>query len=104
MERLIERVARLLCRQDAFRNNGAIGSRAQLDNHVDHLWPTFRGEALGAILVMLTAIREPSETMQLAGHNQRNDPATGLSTNCGTDQIYTSMIDALIREIEGTPR
>jgi hypothetical protein len=44
---------------------------------------------------------EPTEAMQLAGHNKRNDPATGLPTSCGTDEIYTAMIDAALSEGDG---
>lgn len=45
---------------------------------------------------VLEAMRRPTEAMQLAAHNVRNDPATGLPTSCGTDEIYTAMIDAAL--------
>lgn len=47
---------------------------------------------------VLTEIREPTEAMQVAGHNVRNDPTTGQPTACGTDEIYTAMIDAAVAE------
>ena len=53
-----------------------------------------RHEARAAI----AAMRVPSEAMQMAGHNRRTHPATGLPTHCGTDEIYTAMIDAALRE------
>jgi hypothetical protein len=46
----------------------------------------------------IEAIRTPSEAMQLTGHNVRSDPTTGMPTGCGTDQIWTAMIDTLLAE------
>lgn len=57
-------------------------------------WKLYVDEARGAI----AAMREPTEAMQIAGHNVRNDPATGMQTHCGTDEIYTAMIDAALAE------
>lgn len=54
-----------------------------------------------SICAVLDAIAEPSEAVQLAGHNMRSDPVTGLSTSCGVDEIYRAMIAALRKEIEG---
>ena len=39
--------------------------------------------------------RVSTEEMDLAGHNARNDPDTGLPTHCGIDQIWTAMVNAV---------
>ena len=41
----------------------------------------------------IAAIREPTEAMQVAGHAVRVD-----IPHCGTDEIYTAMIDAALRD------
>jgi hypothetical protein len=41
----VEKMARLLCRLDAFRNNGRIRNRAEMDYHVDNLWEVFKEDA-----------------------------------------------------------
>jgi len=55
-------------------------------------WEVYRREAIAAI----AAMRQPTEAMQLSGHNRRIDQETGLTTLCGTDEIYTAMIDAAL--------
>jgi len=44
----------------------------------------------------IATMREPTEAMQVAGHNIRNHPETGLQTFCGVDEIYTVMIEAAL--------
>lgn len=72
---------------------------AYANDHVVAL--LLRDAAQMAINAILDAIAEPSEAVQLAGHNMRSDPVTGLSTSCGVDEIYRAMIAALRKEIEG---
>jgi len=57
-----------------------------------------REMAKAVALAAIRAAREPTEAMQIAGHNVRNDPQTGLPTVCGTDEIYTAMIDEALRD------
>lgn len=66
MSEMVKRVARLLCRLDAFRNNGKIGNRNEMDHHVEHLWPVFEADARSVI----KAMREESEAAALAGANE----------------------------------
>lgn len=47
-------------------------------------------------VAVIKELRVPNFAMQIAGHNMRNDPATGAPTSCGTDEIYTAMIDAAL--------
>jgi hypothetical protein len=79
---MVERFARLLHRQ---RHGDPDASPA---------WRRYVADASE----LIAAMRVPTEAMQLAGHNKRNDPATGLPTSCGTDEIYTAMIDAALSE------
>jgi hypothetical protein len=58
--------------------------------------PNNWANAVGMARAAFTEMRKPTEAMQLAGHNVRNDPKTGLPTHCGTDEIFTAMIEAAL--------
>lgn len=77
--KLVERVARVLAAQMA---------------QSEDLW----GHFVHIAKYVIEDIREPTIAMMGAGHNMRNDPATGMPTHCGTDEIYTAMIDAALAE------
>lgn len=79
MNPMVERVARALCRTST---------------QAEDMWLAYVHPARAA----LAAMREPTEAMLAAGHDQRSDPKTGLSTLCGIDEIYTAMIDAALKD------
>jgi len=51
--------------------------------------------ARGVARTVIAAMRDPTEAMQVAGHAVRIGP-DGMSSLCGTDEIYTAMIDAAL--------
>lgn len=60
---MVERVARLMCRRDAIRNNSRLSTRELLDQYIDALWPAFTDDARAVI----AAAREPTTEMIQAG-------------------------------------
>jgi len=77
----------------------------------EKLTDEWRGKAVQAATAALNTLKahslailpvEPTEAMQLAGHNMRSDPHTGMETGCGIDEIYTAMIAACLKERETT--
>lgn len=89
MSEIVDRLARILSKEclDGCENEGYI------DPCVTKLCNCRR-----VARAQIEAIREPTEAMQLAGHNKQNDPMTGFPTHCGIDEIYTAMIDATLRD------
>lgn len=90
---LVERVARVICAK-SFEDASIYWGDDTIPEAVDRNWKDYVGDAGAA----LAAIRVPTEAMIVAGHNVRNDPVTDMQTDCGTDEIYTAMIDAALSE------
>lgn len=80
--KLVERVARAICTAGGNDPGRVWGENAEEE------WKLYVDEARAAF----AEIRIPTEAMQTAGHDVRNDPYSG------TDEIYTAMIDAAIAE------
>lgn len=91
---MVERVAR------AIVQHHMLGGEYVASDGSRHDMPPWEGWVTHARAV-LGALRIPTEAMQVAGHMVRNDPETGLPTVCGTDEIYTAMIDAALRGPDG---
>ena len=85
---MVDRVARAIY--------GDMPRAMSADGEFENLWPETQDRYRSLARAAIAAMREPTEAMQLAGHNVRNDPTTGLPVHCGTDEIYTAMIDAAL--------
>lgn len=64
-----------------------------------HLFEAKQDVSRAAYRASLEAIREPTEATQVAGHRVRSRHLDG-EPSPGTDEIYTAMIDQLIKELD----
>jgi len=51
-----------------------------------------------AMAAALKVLREPTEAMEVAGHDVWNDPVTGMNRRFSTDEIWTAMIDVVLKD------